>query len=335
MVRVELLMAPGWGWRMLRPHSSIFARLKSRGEGRVRTLDVPEGALLINFQVEGIQPPRFCFYFLATEDGLKGIFYDEFIEELLGRTGILNSARVIGVSDSNAGFSVRVKGFGRLDLWLPKHKLPDELMMKVAEFKRRQGLEMEEGKRRRELRLALMREARRRSEELLRAFLDRFPEVKEIQLGRRRALAVGDFIITPNEVYHQGVEICVQVHDQDGALTAVDRMIAKAIALMKMPEKIMAEAARYQEEPRERATTSVGDIVLDAEVDLVNMEFIVTLDRDRVPNPHEVAFVIENATRSAVIVEGSRLRIIPRAQAMHHLRRVAEMVMGIPLDYPH
>jgi DNA-directed RNA polymerase subunit A" len=81
--------------------------------------------------------------------------------------------------------------------------------------------------------------------------------------------------------------------------------------------------------------TTVEDVISQTEQDLINMEFIITLDRGRIHQkeltPGKVASVIREALKTEVIVEGYKLRIKPPAPTSSDLRRIAAKAKGLPL----
>jgi len=81
--------------------------------------------------------------------------------------------------------------------------------------------------------------------------------------------------------------------------------------------------------------TTVEDVASQTEMDLINMEFVVTLDRGRMQQkeltPTKVSATIHEALKIEVSVDGNKLRIKPSTQTFSELRRVATKVKGAPL----
>lgn len=81
--------------------------------------------------------------------------------------------------------------------------------------------------------------------------------------------------------------------------------------------------------------TTVEDVAAQTEMDLINMEFIVTLDRSRMQQkeltPAKVASVVREALKIEAIVDGNKLRAKPTTQTLTELRRMATKVKGVPL----
>lgn len=83
--------------------------------------------------------------------------------------------------------------------------------------------------------------------------------------------------------------------------------------------------------------TTVEDVASQTEQDLINMEFVVTLDRARMHRkdlkPARVAAAIRDGLRlkTEVIMEGNKLRIKPETPTPSDLRRIAAKVKGVVL----
>ncbi|MDI6819406.1 MAG: DNA-directed RNA polymerase subunit A'' [Candidatus Hodarchaeaceae archaeon] len=80
---------------------------------------------------------------------------------------------------------------------------------------------------------------------------------------------------------------------------------------------------------------AVEDVASQTETDLINMEFVVTLDRARMHQkeltPAKVASAIRSALKAEVVVDGNKLRVKPEAPTLSDLRRVAAKAKGVPL----
>ena len=81
--------------------------------------------------------------------------------------------------------------------------------------------------------------------------------------------------------------------------------------------------------------TTVEDVVLQTETDLINMMLVLTLDRSRMQRreltPTKVASAIKGALKVDAIIEGYKLRIKPTTQSLSELRRLATKVRALPL----
>lgn len=81
--------------------------------------------------------------------------------------------------------------------------------------------------------------------------------------------------------------------------------------------------------------TSVEDVVLQTETDLINIMFVLTLDRSRMQRreltPSTVASAINGALKVDALINGNKLCIKPTTQSLSELRRLAAKVMALPL----
>lgn len=81
--------------------------------------------------------------------------------------------------------------------------------------------------------------------------------------------------------------------------------------------------------------TSVDDVVLQTETDLINIMFVLTLDRSsmqrRELTPSTVASAINGALKVDALINGNKLCIKPTTQSLSELRRLAAKVMALPL----
>jgi DNA-directed RNA polymerase subunit A" len=97
--------------------------------------------------------------------------------------------------------------------------------------------------------------------------------------------------------------------------------------------------AKSKEKAREFAQkielTTVEDIALQTETDLINMVFVVTLNRSQLQRkdltPSGVASLIREALRVDVNVDGYKLRMKPSTPSLSELRRLATRVRTLPL----
>lgn len=86
---------------------------------------------------------------------------------------------------------------------------------------------------------------------------------------------------------------------------------------------------------QEIEVTTVEDVASQTEMDLINMEFVVTLDRSRMNQkdltPARVASAVREALKIEASVDGNKLRVKPETQTLSELRRTATRVKGVPL----
>jgi len=102
-----------------------------------------------------------------------------------------------------------------------------------------------------------------------------------------------------------------------------------------LTEKLAKNRDKARAFAQEIEMTNVEDVVSQTETDLINMEFVVTLDRARMRQkdltPAKVASAMKAALKTEVIVDGNKLRIKPEAPTPSDLRRVAVKAKGVPL----
>jgi len=85
---------------------------------------------------------------------------------------------------------------------------------------------------------------------------------------------------------------------------------------------------------QEIEVTTVEDVASQTEMDLINMEFMVTLDRSRMRQKELTPARVAAAVREAKIeasVDGNKLCVKPETQTLSELRRTATRVKGVPL----
>lgn len=113
------------------------------------------------------------------------------------------------------------------------------------------------------------------------------------------------------------------------------RTPSTALMTIYLTEKLAKNRDKARAFAQEIEMTTVEDVVSQTETDLINMEFVVTLDRARMRKkdltPAKVASVIKAALKTEVIVEGNKLRIKPEAPTPSDLRRIAVKAKGVPL----
>lgn len=113
------------------------------------------------------------------------------------------------------------------------------------------------------------------------------------------------------------------------------RVPSAALTTIYLKEKY----ARGKEKARTFAhkieLTTVEDIVLQTETDLINIVLALTLDRSRMQRreltPSKVASAIKEALKVDALIDGYKLRIKPTTQSLSELRRLATKVRALPL----
>ncbi|MCD6248006.1 MAG: DNA-directed RNA polymerase subunit A'' [Hadesarchaea archaeon] len=118
----------------------------------------------------------------------------------------------------------------------------------------------------------------------------------------------------------------------------LDARRAPAAALMEIHLK--GELSKDREKAREFARkiemVTLEDVVSQTETDLINMEFVVTLDRDRIKRkglvPSEIASKLSENLKSEVITHGYKLRIKPGTPTLPDLRRLAMKAKEVQLS---
>lgn len=99
--------------------------------------------------------------------------------------------------------------------------------------------------------------------------------------------------------------------------------------------KLAKDKDRAREFAQQIEMVTVEDVALQTETDLINMEFVVTLDGSRLRQknltPAKTASILRDALRTEVIVEGNKLRVKPAAPTLSNLRRTAAKAKGVQL----
>jgi DNA-directed RNA polymerase subunit A" len=113
------------------------------------------------------------------------------------------------------------------------------------------------------------------------------------------------------------------------------RTPSTALMTIYLTEKLAKNRDKARAFAQEIEMTNVEDVVSQTETDLINMEFVITLDRARMRQkdltPAKVASTIKAALKTEVIVEGNKLRIKPEAPTPSDLRHISAKAKGIPL----
>ncbi|KUO40049.1 MAG: DNA-directed RNA polymerase subunit A'' [Candidatus Hadarchaeum yellowstonense] len=81
--------------------------------------------------------------------------------------------------------------------------------------------------------------------------------------------------------------------------------------------------------------TTVEDVALQTEVDLINSVFIITLDRSRLQRrdltPSKIADILREIPKVDITVDGYKLRLKPESASLTELRRLVTRVRTTPL----
>ncbi|MBC7218978.1 MAG: DNA-directed RNA polymerase subunit A'' [Hadesarchaea archaeon] len=81
--------------------------------------------------------------------------------------------------------------------------------------------------------------------------------------------------------------------------------------------------------------TTIEDLALQTEVDLINSVFIITLDRSRLQRkeltPSKIADILREIPKVSITVDGYKLRIKPESASLTELRRLVSRVRMTPL----
>jgi DNA-directed RNA polymerase subunit A" len=113
------------------------------------------------------------------------------------------------------------------------------------------------------------------------------------------------------------------------------RVPSTALMTIYLTGKYAEDKNKARAFAQEIEATTVEDVASQTEMDLINMEFVVTLDRSRMQQkgltPTKVASTIHEALKIEAPVEGNKLRIKPPTQTLSELRRTATKVKGVPL----
>jgi DNA-directed RNA polymerase subunit A" len=113
------------------------------------------------------------------------------------------------------------------------------------------------------------------------------------------------------------------------------RVPSTALMTIYLTGKLAEDKNRARAFAQGIEATTVEDVASQTEMDLINMEFVVTLDRSRMQQkeltPTKVSATIHEALKIDAPVEGNKLRIKPLTQTLSELRRTAIKVKGVPL----
>lgn len=113
------------------------------------------------------------------------------------------------------------------------------------------------------------------------------------------------------------------------------RVPSAALTTIYLKEKYARSKEKARAFAHKIELTTVEDVVLQTETDLINLVLVLTLDRSRMQRreltPSKVASSIKGALKVDAIIDGYKLRIKPMTQSLSELRRLATKVRALPL----
>ncbi len=113
------------------------------------------------------------------------------------------------------------------------------------------------------------------------------------------------------------------------------RTPSAALMTIYLKEKYARSKEKARAFAQKIEMTTVEDVVLQTETDLINIVFVLTLDRSRMQRreltPSKVASTIKGALKADALIDGNKLRIKPTTQSLSELRRLATKVRALPL----
>ncbi|MDI6642696.1 MAG: DNA-directed RNA polymerase subunit A'' [Candidatus Hodarchaeaceae archaeon] len=108
-----------------------------------------------------------------------------------------------------------------------------------------------------------------------------------------------------------------------------------ALMTIYLKEKFAKSKEKAREFAHKIELTTVEDVALQTETDLINMVFIITLDRSRMQRkeltPSKIASTIKDTLNTDVGIDGYKLRIKPSTTTLSELRKLATRVRALPL----
>jgi DNA-directed RNA polymerase subunit A" len=117
----------------------------------------------------------------------------------------------------------------------------------------------------------------------------------------------------------------------------IDARRAPSAPLMTifLKEKFAKSKEKTREFAQKIELTTVEDLALQTEADLINMVFVVNLNRSHLQRreltPTKVASIIKDALKIDVNIDGYKLRMKPSTATLSELRRLATKVRTLPL----
>lgn len=117
----------------------------------------------------------------------------------------------------------------------------------------------------------------------------------------------------------------------------LDARRSPPISLMEihLKKKLAGSREKARQFAQRIEMMTLEDVVSQTETDLINMEFVVTLDRSRIKKkgltPGEIASKLRESLRTEVIAQDHKLRIKPKAPNPPDLRRMVVKAKGVQL----
>jgi len=112
------------------------------------------------------------------------------------------------------------------------------------------------------------------------------------------------------------------------------RVPSAALTTIYLKEKYARNKEKARTFAQKIELTTVEDVVLQTETDLINIVLVLTLDRSRMQRreltPSNAASVIKGALKVDALIDGYKLRIKPMTQSLSELRRLAAKVRALP-----
>jgi len=113
------------------------------------------------------------------------------------------------------------------------------------------------------------------------------------------------------------------------------RVPSAALMTIYLKEKYAKSKEKAREFAQKIEMTTVEDIVLQTEMDLINIVFVLTLDRSRMQRreltPSKVVSTIKGALKVDASIDSYKLRIKPTTQSLSELRKLASKIRALPL----
>jgi DNA-directed RNA polymerase subunit A" len=113
------------------------------------------------------------------------------------------------------------------------------------------------------------------------------------------------------------------------------RVPSAALMRVYLKEKFARSKEKARAFAQKIEMTTVEDVVLQTETDLINIVFVLTLDRSRMRRreltPSQVASAIDGALKVETRIDGNKLRIKPLTPTLSELRRLAAKAKALPL----
>ena len=113
------------------------------------------------------------------------------------------------------------------------------------------------------------------------------------------------------------------------------RVPATSLMTIYLTGKAAADKEAARRFAQEIEAITVEDVAAQTEMDLINVEFVITLDPTRLRRkeltPTKVAALLKEAIETEVAADGNKLRVKPATPALVDLRRIAKKARGVHL----